>query len=143
MSTVLHVADVVGQIVTGTTANVPFVVSRDDMARFASLSGDFNPLHADDLFARQKGFDGTVVYGALLIAKVSQLIGMRLPGRDAVWLSVAMDFVKPLYVDQRACVHGLVTHFSASTGMVELKLKICSAAEQVLAKGRAEVLIVH
>ncbi len=141
MNTMAYVADAVDPIATGMSADVPFIVSRDDMARFASVSGDLNPLHADDLFARRKGFDGTVVYGALLIAKVSQLIGMRLPGRDALWLSIAMDFVKPLYIDQRACVHGLVTHFSPSTGMVELNIRIRSAAEEVIAKGRAEVLI--
>ncbi|HTD91939.1 MAG TPA: MaoC/PaaZ C-terminal domain-containing protein, partial [Burkholderiales bacterium] len=128
----------------GMTATVPFVVCRDDMGRFAEMSGDFNPLHVDESFARSKGFTGVVVYGALIIAKVSQLIGMQLPGRDALWTSVALDFVRPLYVGQHAYVEGVVTHVSAATGMVEMKLKIRTVAvEQVVAKGKAEVLIVH
>ncbi|HTF16483.1 MAG TPA: MaoC/PaaZ C-terminal domain-containing protein [Chryseolinea sp.] len=133
---------VVKDLSEGMTASVPFIVSRDDMARFADVSGDFNPLHVDDSFARSKGFEGVVVYGALIIAKVSQLIGMQLPGRDAVWMSVALDFLKPLYIGQQAHVEGVVTSVSAATGVIEMKLRIRALADQLVAKGKAEVLIV-
>jgi 3-hydroxybutyryl-CoA dehydratase len=125
----------------GTRATVDFTVTPAQMRAFAELSGDVNPLHTDDAFARAKKFDGAVVYGALLIAKVSQLIGMRLPGRDSVWVSIAMDFRKPLFVDQPAQVEGTVAEVSASTGMVVLSL-VVRAHGKVLAKGRAEVLLV-
>lgn len=125
----------------GVTATVAFTVTPAQMAAFAELSGDFNPLHVDDGFARAKKFDGAVVYGALMVAKVSQLIGMRLPGRDSVWASIRMDFRKPLYVNQPAEVEGTVTEVSESTGMVGLRL-VVRAAGKVLAKGQAEVLLV-
>lgn len=134
---------VVGELSEGMVESVPFTVRRQEMERFAELSGDFNPLHVDDAFARSKGFEGVVVYGALIIAKVSQLIGMRLPGRDAVWASVSLDFVKPLYVDQQAKVDGMVTDVSELTGMLRLKLTIRSSTGQLLAKGKAEVLLVR
>ena len=112
------------------------------MQQFAELSGDFNPLHTDDAFARTKGFDGVVVYGALMVAKVSQLIGMQLPGRDSVWVGIALDFRKPLYVGQAAQVEGVVTEASESTGMVALKVTV-RANGKVLAKGTAEVVVGH
>lgn len=121
---------------------VEFSVTPQQMRQFAELSGDFNPLHTDDAFARGKGFDGVVVYGALMVAKVSQLIGMRLPGRDGVWASVSLDFRKPLYVDQPAQLEGSVSEVSESTGLVVLKL-IVRAAGKVLAKGTAEVVVGH
>ncbi|HKX43775.1 MAG TPA: MaoC/PaaZ C-terminal domain-containing protein [Burkholderiaceae bacterium] len=126
-------------LVPGRQATVEFSVSAQQMRQFAELSGDFNPLHTDDAFARAKGFDGAVVYGALLVAKVSQLIGMQLPGRDSVWASVALDFRKPLYVDQTAQVDGVVDEVSEATGLVVLKLTL-RAAGKVLAKGKAEVV---
>ena len=64
-----------------------------------------------------KGFRGIVVYGALIVAKVSHLIGMKLPGRDSLWTSIRLDFVKPLYVNQPARVEGLVLEVSSSTGI--------------------------
>jgi len=129
-----------GELAQGLQDVVEFSVTAQQMQQFAELSGDFNPLHTDDAFARSKGFDGAVVYGALMVAKVSQLIGMRLPGRDSVWASVSLDFRKPLYVDQPAQVEGVVTDVSESTGMVALKLTV-RAAGKVLAKGTAEVVL--
>lgn len=127
---------------TSMRASVPFVVHRDEMTRFAEISGDFNPLHVDDEFARQKGFDGAVVYGALIVAKVSQLIGMHLPGRDSVWTGITLDFIRPLYIDQLARVDAAVDNISQATGMLALKLSVRNSDGQMLAKGSAEVLLV-
>ena len=129
-----------GELVPGLQASVQFRISTQQMQQFAELSGDYNPLHTDDAFARSKGYAGTVVYGALLLAQVSQLIGMRLPGRDGVWASVSLDFRRPLYVEQPAEAEAVVESVSESTGMVSLKLTV-RAAHKVLAKGRAEVVI--
>jgi acyl dehydratase len=130
------------ELVQGLQAAIEFKVTAAQMQQFAELSGDFNPLHTNEAFARGKGFDGVVVYGALIVAKVSQLIGMRLPGRDSVWASISLDFRKPLYVGQLARVEGAVVDASASTGMVTLKLTV-RAADKVLAKGTAEVVVGH
>lgn len=128
------------ELAEGLQTTVDFHVTAQQMQQFAELSGDFNPVHTDDAFARSKGLEGAVVYGALLVAKVSQLIGMHLPGRDSVWASVSLDFRRPLYVGQAAQVEGVVTAVSESTGMVGLKLTV-RAASKVLAKGTAEVVV--
>jgi acyl dehydratase len=124
----------------GDKASLDFVVSDQDMARFAALSGDFNPLHIDDVFAREKKFEGKVVYGALIIAKVSRLIGMDLPGRDSVWTNISFQFNRPLYVGQAATLEGTVANLSEATGGVELKITL-KAAGRLLGKGTAEVLL--
>lgn len=128
------------ELAVGFEAAVDFTVTEQDMARFAELSGDFNPLHTDEAFALHSGFDGAVVYGALLVAKASQLIGMRLPGRDSVWASVSLEFRKPLYVGQAAQVLGVITDVSQSTGMVVLQITV-RAGGKLLAKGTAEVIL--
>ena len=124
----------------GFRAAVDFSITLEQMRQFAELSGDFNPLHTDDAFARAKGFEGRVVYGALLVAQVSRLIGMELPGRDGVWASVSLDFRKPLYVGQLAQAEGVVDEVSVGTGMVRLRLSV-RAASKVLANGSAEVVL--
>lgn len=124
----------------GLERTVTFTVTLDQMRAFAELSGDYNPLHVDDAFAREKGYEGCVVYGALLIAKVSQLIGMRLPGRDSVWASISFDFKRPLYVGREAQVEGTLVNVHRATGMVELALVVRSDG-RVLGKGKAEVVL--
>jgi acyl dehydratase len=141
MSTMVEArAWTLAELASAGPAQVEFTVTADDMARFAALSGDFNPLHTDDAFARGKGFSGVVVYGALLTAKVSQLIGMQLPGRDSVWAGLDIAFRKPLYVGQPAQIEANVTEVSESTGMVMLAIVI-RAEGKVLAKGTAEVVL--
>ena len=55
-----------------------FTIDDAAMAAFADLSGDRNPLHTDAAFARSRGFPDRVVYGGLILARVSRLLGMRL-----------------------------------------------------------------
>jgi acyl dehydratase len=124
----------------GASERVRFRVDDRQMSQFAELSGDLNPLHTDAAFARAKGFEGRVVYGALVLAKLSQLIGMRLPGRDGVWASVTLDFRSPLLVDEEAELEATVASYSASTGLLELRLTLRRAGK-LLAKGRAEVIV--
>ena len=128
-------------LAVGDKASFDFSVASEDMARFAELSGDFNPLHIDDAFARAKQFEGRVVYGALIIAKVSRLIGMELPGQDSVWTKITFQFNRPLYVGQSATLEGVVATLSEATGFVELKLTLRTEG-RLLAKGIAEVLLV-
>ena len=128
-------------IVVGRQATVDFVVTPENMLQFAALSGDLNPLHLDTEFAQKRGFQGQVVYGAMLIAKVSQLIGMKLPGRDSVWSTISMNFHRPLYVNQNAQLMATVVSLSKATKMVEMKITI-HAMEKLLAKGKTEVMLV-
>ena len=124
----------------GVRASVAFSITGEQMEQFAQLSGDCNPLHTDEEFARSKGFQGRVVYGALLVAKVSQLIGMELPGRDSVWARVSVDFRTPLFIDQTAEAEGVIASVSEATGLVELHLTV-RADGKLLARGRAEVVV--
>lgn len=124
----------------GQSARIEFTVSEDDMAAFAALSGDYNPLHCDAAFAASRGFGGRVVYGALLLAKLSRLIGMDLPGRDSVWHGVEMQFSKPLLVGRPAVLEASVTHLSAATRSLQMRLRIESEGT-VIARGKASVSV--
>jgi 3-hydroxybutyryl-CoA dehydratase len=110
------------------------------MKSFAGLSGDYNPLHTDAVFARSKGFEGPVVYGALIVAQVSRLIGMHLPGRGATWMGLKMDFKSPLMVGEEALLEGRISSISDAVRMLKLRLQV-SANGKEIAKGSAEVVV--
>ncbi|UCZ77288.1 hypothetical protein LHK94_10090 [Dickeya zeae] len=126
----------------GQSVALDFLITEKDMSQFASLSGDFNPLHVDDTFARAKGFSGVVVYGGLIIAHISRLIGMNLPGRDSLWSSIDVKFRNPLYVNQTAMLEAVISAISSATGLIELKISLRSG-NKLIAKGKAEVLLVN
>ena len=72
-------------IAVGDTAKLTRTVGHDDVELFATLSGDRNPLHMDDEFARGTSFERRVVHGMLVASYVSTLVGMHLPGPGALW----------------------------------------------------------
>jgi 3-hydroxybutyryl-CoA dehydratase len=115
-----------------------FAVTAKDMDGFARISGDRNPLHLDDAHARERGFSGRVVYGGLLIAKVSRLIGMELPTANCVWNGVKLDFRRPLYVGETAWLQSEVTHVAPAVRAATIGLRI-TVGERLIAKGIAEV----
>ena len=124
----------------GMTAGFDFTIDDADMEAFAVLSGDRNPLHRDQDFAKSRGFSGCVVYGALLVAKVSRLVGMDLPGRDALWNSLQIQFVAPLIVGERARLEASVTQVSESARSAALQLTVISGSKTV-ARGKALVSV--
>lgn len=125
----------------GTVAVFDFRISPENMKAFLALSGDTNPLHWDDAFARAAGFEGPVVYGALIVAKISQLIGVHLPGTGGVWAGLKIDFRAPLYVGEDARLTGTVSHRSEATRMLSLNIRV-DAGERCIATGSAETIIV-
>src|SRR6186997_2675745 len=63
---------------------------------FAQLSGDRNPVHFDDAFAKRIGFEGHIAHGALTSALLSAVLGMDLPGPGSVFLEQRIRFLKPV-----------------------------------------------
>jgi 3-hydroxybutyryl-CoA dehydratase len=121
------------------SAVVLFSVSAADMAAFRLLSGDHNPLHHDSHFAAARGFDAPVVYGGLLVAKVSGLLGSALPGSGCVWQSMRLDFRAPLYVGRQAKLTGEVTHANPELGLWRIALAIREGST-LIAQGEAQAI---
>ena len=103
---------------------------------FRVLSGDASRIHLDAEFARSRGFSGPVVYGALIVARLSNLVGMHLPGDFGLATSWKIDFNQPLYVGEKAVMHAELTQMSHSTHTVSVKFRVV-AGDRLVASGRA------
>src|SRR5258708_16002124 len=88
------------QITVGQQAEFLHNLTERDIEAFASLTGDFNPLHVDEIFARKTMFRRPVAHGMLSAAFVSTLIGTLLPGGGALWVSTKLDFHSPAQVGE-------------------------------------------
>ena len=119
---------------------LPLTVTHEDMAAFCDLSGDANPLHMDEAYARQLGFNGRVVFGALIVAKISCLLGMHKPGAGGLWTGLKINFRNPLYLDEKAELTGEITHLSKATRMISLKLRV-QVGDRVIATATAETIL--
>lgn len=112
------------EIVVGETEFFVRLISEEDVMAFSHLSGDENPLHTDEAYAKLTKFGGRVVHGMFLAALVSQLIGMRLPGKYALLLAEELRFKAPARVGDTVRVGGRVIAKSPATRMVEIAIEI-------------------
>ena len=80
----------------GQTAVVARTLTEADIVLFAGISGDTNPVHINEEFAAETVFSGRVAHGMLTASFISTVIGTRLPGPGAIYLSQSLKFVTPV-----------------------------------------------
>lgn len=82
----------------GQTAEITRVVGADDVEAFAVVSGDVNPVHLDETYARTTPFGGRIAHGMLSAAYISAVLGVKLPGPGAIYLSQSLRFRRPVKI---------------------------------------------
>ena len=125
-------------LILGEQVSFDVVIAEEDVATFAQLSGDQNPLHTDDVYAEATQFKKKVVHGMFLGALVSRLVGMRLPGRHALLLRESLEFKKPVMIGDTVTVTGTLVQKSDATRLIEIKVSI-TVDETVVARGAVTV----
>lgn len=108
---------------------------------FAKISGDFNPLHMDEQYALKTKFEKRVCHGMLLSSFFSRLVGMYLPGKNALYFSQNLNFVGPCFIGDQVSVKGEVVDKNESIKMVKLKTTIKNQEGKSLVEGIAQVLV--
>ncbi|MBK7024682.1 MAG: (R)-hydratase [Sulfuritalea sp.] len=131
-----HQIEELGGFKLGDRFEFEFSIGDVEQQGFAELSGDHNPIHLDAEYAKLCGYEGQVVYGGLLIGKISQVIGMMAPGRAGIWTGLKIDFHRPLYIGQTAFLSSEVSHISVGTRSMMLKVRV-SARGKLIAAGTA------
>lgn len=85
--------------------SVSRAVSEADVVGFAEVSGDFNPLHLDEDYARGTRFGGRIVHGLFTASMLSGLLGTRLPGTGWIYLSQTLNFRRPVRIGDTVTVN--------------------------------------
>jgi 3-oxoacyl-[acyl-carrier protein] reductase len=81
----------------GDRESIDIDISEELIDSFADMSGDTNPLHMNTQAAQRAGFARRVSHGVLSLALLSKLIGTKLPGDGALWRSLSVDWIRPVF----------------------------------------------
>ena len=73
-------------------------VTSEDIEMFGQVSGDYNPLHFNEDWAKTTMFKGRIAHGILTATYVSTVIGMKLPGPGTIYISQSMKFRRPVRI---------------------------------------------
>ncbi|WKT58310.1 MaoC family dehydratase [Candidatus Nitrosotenuis chungbukensis] len=112
---------------------VKFTVTMDEsmLDGFAKISGDYNPLHMDQVYAAKTSFGKRVCHGMLLASFFSRLVGMHLPGQNALYFSQTLNFQLPCFMGDIVTIEGQVTDKSVSTKIITIKTSAYNRAWKV------------
>lgn len=116
-------------------------IDESKLQEFAKLSGDLNPLHMDEAYARTTKFKKRVCHGMLLASFFSKLVGMHLPGKNALYFSQDLNFQSPCYLGDQITVEGEVLDKSDSTRIITIKTSIYNQDGSCLVDGTAKVIM--
>src|SRR3990167_6300495 len=128
-------------ISVGQTFELERSFSAQDVLAFAALSGDYSPLHVDREYAAGTEFGAQVVQGVWWASLFSQLVGMRVPGKHALYLGQDLSFRRPVLIDETVRAVAKVVGKSDATRTLVLNTEIRSADDKVIVMGTAKVKV--
>jgi acyl dehydratase len=129
------------QIEIGTSKEFQITITDSMVNDFAKISGDFNPLHVDEKYAKSTKFGKRLVHGMLLASFLSQMVGMYLPGKNALYSSQTLEFHNPCFVGNEISVISKVIDKSQSTKIIKIESKISSDENKLLLYGIGRIVV--
>ncbi len=124
----------------GQSAEFARTVTEADITAFATVSGDFNPVHVDEDYARTTPFKGRIAHGMLSAAFISTVFGMKLPGPGCVYVSQLLNFKRPVRIGDTVTARCEVTALVPAKKFATFRTT-CSVAGKVVVDGEATLMV--
>jgi 3-hydroxybutyryl-CoA dehydratase len=125
----------------GDTASLSKTIGDDDIRAFANATGDHNPLHLDEEFAKQTRFGKRIAHGMLSASLISAVIADELPGQGSVYLGQTLQFVAPVFPGDTVTARVTVTAIREDKPIVKLETVCTNQRDEVVIRGEATVLV--
>ena len=127
------------QLTPGMTIVSSRIFSEQDIKVFASLAPDDAPLHQDTDFARKYGYKDVIVFGFLVAAPFSGMLGSQMPGPMTVLHTLRFGMAAPVYIGEEISYRAEVKQVSRSTGAIVVDLLAKRVAtDEVVLRGQAQ-----
>jgi 3-hydroxybutyryl-CoA dehydratase len=128
------------ELTVGQSAEMMRVVGSADIEAFAEVSGDTNPVHLDEAYARGTTFGGRIAHGMLSAAYISAVLGTRLPGPGAIYLSQQLRFRRPVKIGDPVVARVTVKALDEKRGHATLTT-VCEVNGKTVVDGEAVVMV--
>jgi 3-hydroxybutyryl-CoA dehydratase len=124
----------------GEEAGFTKTITETDVYLFAGISGDFNPLHVDESYAKETVFGTRIAHGALPQSLIAPVLGMKLPGLGTILVEITCRFKRPTYFGDTVTATATVSEKVEKTKWVRLNLKWTNQRGESVAEGEALVV---
>ena len=124
----------------GMTETLSKTIASSDVVGFAQLTGDRNPIHLSEHFAAKTSFGGRIAHGLYTASLISAVLGMRLPGPGAIYVSQTLHFRAPVKIGDTVDVTVTVAELIPERQRARLTCT-CRVGEDVVLDGEALVKV--
>ena len=125
----------------GEKAQLSRTVGDADIWRMAEITGDFNPIHVDEAFAKESRFSGRIAHGMFSAGLISAVLGTKLPGPGAIYLQQTLVFLQPAFAGDILTAEVEVTAWHTHKHIVELSTTCSNGDGKLVLTGNATLLI--
>jgi 3-hydroxybutyryl-CoA dehydratase len=115
-------------------------VGAADIEAFAAVSGDTNPVHLDEAYALTTPFQGRIAHGMLSGAYISAMLGTRLPGPGAIYLTQSLRFRRPVKIGDPVVTRVTVQALDERRAHATLTT-VCQVDGKTVVDGEAVVMV--
>ena len=111
----------IDELKVGDSAKFSKTISDSDVYLFAGVTGDFNPAHVDEEYAKNTYFKTRIVHGMLTASFISTVIGTKLPGPGTIYMRQAVNFLAPVHMGDTITAHAEISEIDMDKKKVRLK----------------------
>ncbi len=128
------------QLQIGEEASFSKTITETDVYLFAGISGDFNPLHLNEEYARLTPFKTRIAHGALPQSLIARVLGMMLPGLGTIAVEIRCRFKAPTFFGDTITAKARVGEKLEDKKWVRMVLTWTNQREEIIAEGEAVVI---
>ncbi|HEX6118319.1 MAG TPA: MaoC family dehydratase, partial [Dongiaceae bacterium] len=130
----------VDELSEGMSAIFTKTVTEADIVLYAGISGDTNPVHLDQEFAKGTMFKGRIAHGMLTAAFVSAVLGTKLPGPGSIYLSQSLKFKAPVRIGDTVKARATITSLDREKGRCTFATT-AHVGDVLVLEGEAQILV--
>lgn len=125
----------------GDTAEITKTIAESDIEAFAEVTGDRNPVHLNEEFAKTTRFGRRIAHGMLTASLISSVLANQLPGEGSVYLGQTLQFVAPVFPGDEITARVTVTDVRENRPIVKLETVCVNQRGDTVIRGEATVLV--
>ncbi|MCL2377493.1 MAG: MaoC family dehydratase [Defluviitaleaceae bacterium] len=129
------------EIEIGQSASYTKTVTETDVYLFAGISGDTNPVHLNEVYAKDSIFKTRVVHGLLTASLISTVLGTKLPGPGSIYAKQDLKFLAPVYFNDTITATCTAKEKIEARDMVIFECKVTNQDDTLVLVGDATIIV--
>ena len=123
----------------GMSESFSHAITESDVRKFGDISGDTNPVHFDEEFAKTTMFKGRIAHGMLSASYISTVLGMKMPGPGTIFMQLLTRFKAPVRIGDTVVATCTVRETVPEKRRVAFDC-VCKVGDTVVVEGEALVM---